>query len=210
MNKLTRKEFASLMGKKPDWIRTYISRNKVVEDSNRLIDTDLDINKSFLVKWGVEKIERSGISEETVVLKKEKPKVQDIAKEVDRDGKINPSNIDYVIKQHDLKLKQVKIKKEALDLKKKEAKIIDLITAEEIMQRVVIILSNGYRLKSKTYINNLASKYKIPRKAIASIQKEFDESINKAVREASESIELECRAVANEMAGQFNVGERKN
>lgn len=195
MNLLTRREVASLIQQTPQFIGVHVKRGHLIEKHKR-IDTDLKKNKLFLSKFITKEIERKEVEE-----KEEAPKTK---------KGISVGNIDYVIKQHDLKLKKLKIDKEKLDLSKKQAKLIEISEAKEIMNRSIIVLSNQYRQNSKQYILELASKYSIPDTDLAGIQKWFDDTINKSVNESNLLIKKECAIVADDYSERLNIGESKD
>jgi len=193
MNLLTRKEIAALIKKTPQYIGVQIKRGHLIEENKR-IDTDNKKNKVFLNKF---------ITKEIIEENEEDLNDESL-------NGINKSNIDYVIKQHDLKLKQVKLKKEILDFQKKESKLIEVIESKDIMQRAIIVLSNQYRQSSKQYLIELLAKYNIPEKDLAGIQKWFDETINNAIKESKDLINTECRIVSDSYSEQLEQGESIN
>jgi len=194
-NNLTRKDIANLIGKTPQYIGVHIKRGHLIE-YNKRIDTDNPKNKAFLNKFITKEVEReSNESEEIEPTEKKKG--------------INSGNIDYVLKQHDLKLKIVNIEKGRLDLDKKKGKLIEILAAQDVMQRSVVVLSYKYRQESKQFITELVAKYNIPDTDLAGIQKWFDNTINKAVKESKDLIKSECQIIASEYSNLLNVGESK-
>ena len=77
------------------------------------------------------------------------------------------------------------------------------------MSRAIVTLSSQYRQNSKLYLMELAAKYSIPDTDIAGIQKNFDNYINKAVKESKQLIEMECKIVADGYSENLNIGESK-
>jgi len=197
-NNLTRKDIAQLIGKSPQYIGVQIKRGHLIE-KNKRIDTDNSKNKAFLSKF---------ITKE-IIKEQEKEEKEVSQKESDTYTGINQSNIDYIVKQHDLKLKIVKIEKERLDLDKKKGKLVEIDPVSEVMQRAVVVLSNKYIQQSKLFLIELAAKYEIPEGDIASLQKAFDSKMNEAVKESRGLIISECESVANEYSQTLNVGESK-
>ncbi len=193
-NKLSRKEIAKLTNRTVQAVGNSVRRGHLVE-VDKLIDTDLKKNKLHLSKFITKEIER--VEENEVP----QPNIK---------KGINSGNIDYIIKQHDLKLKQVKLKKEKLDLSKKQAKLIEILEARDIFNRSIIVLSSQYRQRSKQYILDLAAKYDIPDTDLAGIQKAFDENINKAVKESKLLIKQECKVVSDNYAETLMQGESKD
>lgn len=193
-NLLTRKEIGGLIDQSPQTIGTYIKRGKLIEKDKR-IDTDHPTNKGFLNKFITKQVETE--QENTESNETQRPEQKGI----------NQGNIDYVIKQHDLKLKIIKIKKENLDYDKKKAKLIEISAASDVMQRSVVVLSSQYRQESKQFLIRLAAKYSIPDSDLAGIQKQFDETINKSVLESTDLIKAECEIIASEYSALLNVGE---
>jgi hypothetical protein len=206
-NLLTRKEIASLINKSPQYIGVQIDRGHLVE-KNKRIDTDNQKNKAFLSKF----ITKEVIKEQ----EKEKQKPVDIDNSdssldiINEPKKVNQANIDFILKQHDLKLKIVNIEKGNLDLDKKKGKLIEIQAAKDIMQRSVVVLSSQYRQNSKQFIIELSAKYNIPDIDLAGIQKQFDITINKAVSESIVLIKKECEIVVSEYSQTLNVGEHEN
>lgn len=198
-NLLTRKEIGLLVNQSPQVIGKYIERRKLVE-KNKRIDTDNSKNKAFLSKFITKEVLQAATREESDNTEKS-PKTS---------KGINQGNIDYVIKQHDLKLKIIKIKKENLDYDKKKAKLIEIVAASDVMQRSVVVLSSQYRQGAKQFVTLLAAKYEIPVTDLAGIQKKFDDSINKAVKESKDLIKSECEIIANEYSNLLNIGESKS
>ena len=171
-------------------------------EKNKRIDTDHPKNKAFLAKFITREVERESSKSEP----EEKEEAQE--KEGKQKG-LNSGNIDYVLKQHDLKLKIVNIEKGRLDVDKKKGKLIEIKAATDVMQRSVVVLSSQYRLESKTFITELASKYNIPNADLAGIQKKFDITINKAVSQSKNLIKKECEIIASEYSETLNRGESK-
>ena len=192
MNLLTRREVAQLIQQTPQFVGTHVKRGHLIEKSKR-IDTDLRKNKLFLSKFITKEIER-----------KEEADV-----EITSSGK-NTTGLERKIKEADLKLKKVKIQKEELDLSKKQSKLIEILEAKDIMNRAIIVLSNQYRQNSKQYILELAAKYNIPDTDLADIQKWFDDTINKSVKESSLLIKTECKIVSDSYSEKLNIGESEN
>lgn len=118
-NYLKRKDIAELTGKSQQYIGVQIKRGHLIEENKR-IDTDNIKNKAFLSKYLTKEIEKSENKEDQR-----------------SENKINQGNIDYVVRQHDLKLKAVRLKLETLDLEKKKGKVIPSEFVQEMMQRYV-------------------------------------------------------------------------
>lgn len=195
-NNLTRKEIAKLIGKGESYVGTYVRRGHLTE-KNKRIDTDLKKNKIFLSKFITKEIER----------KIEQEPDFDISK-IPINGKYG--NLDIELKEHELELKKIKIQKEKLDLTKKQAKLIELLEAKDIMSRAIVVLSSQYRQNAKLYLLELAAKYNIPDSDLAGIQKWFDDTINKSIKESKDLIKAECRIVADGYSESLNVGESEN
>lgn len=213
-NLITRKQFASLIGKTPDYVGTYIRRGKIIE-KNKRIDTDNSTNKAFLAKHTTKEVVREFKKEQN----RDQKRIESEADEIlcSTSGSNEPElpfgkihDIDYKLKEKDLQLKIVKIAKENLDLDKKKGKLIEIEPARDIMQRAIVVLSSQYRQESKPFITELAAKYNIPDADLAGIQKRFDVTINKAVNESRSLIEKECEIVTNEYSQTLNVGESKS
>jgi transcriptional regulator with XRE-family HTH domain len=201
-NKLTRKELAELIGKTPSHIGTYIKRKHLVE-KNKLIDINTPKNKIFVAKFLNRDLSKHYEKEE-----RRENKTNGAVKEItQKKYKNGESEIFDPVKDLDIRLKTIRVQKEELDLKKKQAKLIEIVAAKDIMQRSIIVLSNKYRQTSKQFITEIAAKYNIPDSDLAGIQKWFDETINKSVTDARKLITKECRIVANELAGSLGVGE---
>jgi len=200
-NNLTRRDIAQLIGKTPQYIGVQVKRGHLVEKNKRL-DTDHPKNKAFLSKFITKEVEKEAEKQEQL-------NNQD-SNHSETKGKLNPGNIDYVLKQHELKLKAVKIEKERLDLDKKKGKLIEIKAATEVMQRAVVVLGSKYRQESKTFITEIASKYNIPDTQLAGLQKWFDNTINKAVIESKDLIVKECEIISDEYSQSLNVGESKS
>ena len=192
-NNLTRKDIAELISQSPAYIGVMIKRGKLIE-KNKRIDTDNPKNKAFLSKFITREVE------------KEANESDEDEKEPKQKG-INTGNIDYVLKQHDLKLKIVNIEKGRLDLDKKKGKLIEISASIDVMQRAVVVLGSQYRQEAKQFLIELTAKYNIPDTDLAGLQKWFDNTINKAVKESSELIKTECEIIASEYSDQLNVGE---
>ncbi len=96
-----------------------------------------------------------------------------------------------------------------MDLAKKQGKLIGILESKDVMQRAATTIGAQFRQMSKQYINEVAAKYNIPDSDIAGLQKNFDTFVNRAVKEAKELIEIECRAVADEFSETLNQGESK-
>lgn len=202
-NNLTRKDIAELINQSPAYIGVMVRRGHLVE-KNKRIDTDNVKNKAFLSKFITKQVEveaeKENAEESETDIPEKKPK---------ETGRVNQGNIDYVLKQHDLKKKIIEIEKGRLDLDKKKGKLIELVAAQDVMQRSVVVLSSQYRQESKQFIMELASKYNIPDTDLAGIQKHFDNTINKAVKESKDLIQSECEIIASEYSDTLNVGEQK-
>ena len=198
-NNLTRRDIAELIEQTPQYIGVQVKRGHLIE-KNKRIDTDHPKNKAFLSKFITREVERESN-------KSEPPEEEGNEK---KQKGLNSGNIDYVLKQHDLKLKIVNIEKGRLDIDKKKGKLIDIKAATDVMQRSVVVLSSQYRLESKNFITELASKYNIPDADLAGIQKKFDVTINKAVTQSKDLIKKECQIIADEYSQTLNVGEKKS
>lgn len=218
---LTRKEFGALVNESPQYVGRLILYGKLIEKKKR-IDTENPVNKIYLKdKIGLDIIKKKVPKPKPKVPRKkavnpvyESPELPIPKKEeVDNydddetEEKYHRYNLDLEKKQKDVELISIRIEKEKLDLTKKQAQLIEIMAAKDIMQRAVIVLSNQYRQTSKHFILQLFSKYNIPDTDLASIQKTFDETINKAVNDSEDLIKTECEIVANELAGKLGVGE---
>ena len=197
-NYYSRREIAELIEKTPQYVGMLITRGKLTE-KNKKIDTDLKKNKICLSKFITKEIERKEDEEEYG--------------EENTSSSGSPKNsevrsLDIRIKQH-LKLKIVRTAKEELDLAKKQGKLIGILESKDVMQRAATTIGAQFRQMSKQYINEVAAKYNIPDSDIAGLQKNFDTFVNRAVKEAKELIEIECRAVADEFSETLNQGESK-
>lgn len=197
-NNLTRRDIAQLIGKTPQYIGVQVRRGHLIE-KNKRIDTDHPKNKAFLSKFITKEVEKEA--------EKQEQSNSENTGILETKGKINPGNIDYILKQHDLKLKTVKIEKERLDLDKKKGRLIEIKAATDVMQRAVVVLGSKYRQESKTFLIELASKYNVPDTDIAGLQKWFDNTINKAVIESKDLIVKECEIIASEYSETLNRGE---
>lgn len=198
-NLLTRKEIGQLINQSPQYVGKYVSRGHLIE-KNKRIDTDHPKNKAFLNKFITREVEKEAESSEII---------EDGKSKIETTGKVNQGNIDYKLKKKDLELKIVKIEKEHLDLDKKKGKLIEIKAATDVMQRSVVVLSSQYRQNSKQFITELSAKYNIPDSDLAGLQKWFDNTINKAVKESKDLIQKECEIIADEYSELLNVGESK-
>lgn len=192
MNLLSRKQISELIQESPQFIRSRILAGHLIEKAKR-IDTDSKINKKFLSQYMTKELEKN------------EPEPTRIKSNGNR--KNGFSDLDIELKEHDLEIKKLKIEKEKLDLSKKQARLIELLQAKDIMNRSIIVLSNQYRQNSKLYILGLAAKYKIPDADLAGIQKWFDDTINKSVSESNGLIKKECKIVSDAYAETLNQGE---
>lgn len=213
-NLLTRKQIADLIGQTPQYIGTYIRRKKLIESTfqgKKYIDTELRENKLFIAKFTQLDALKKVVSnvQQIEVKQKNTRKKTSSANETPAGIKQQKAlyDLDHARSEWDLKLKKVKVKKEELDLAKKAAKLIEVNSANEIMQRSVVVLSNKYRQESKQFLNILAAKYNIPDSDLSGIQKEFDDTINRSVSEARDLIKSECEIMASELAGTLGIGE---
>ena len=172
MTLLTRKQIAELTNRTVQAVGNSIRRGHLIEVDKR-ISTDNPQNKRHLAKF----ISRSIKTDES------------------ENGSI--SNLDKLLKEHDLQLKKVKIKKENLDYDKKQAKLINVLDAKDIMIRSIVILSNQYRNTAKQYLIEIAAEFNISDSALPEIQKRFDKTINQGVLDSKDLIKIECEIMAN-------------
>lgn len=193
-NLLTRNQLAALIQKSPQYVGVLVNRGKLIEN-NKKINTDTKHNKICLSKFILKELE--------------KVEIENSAYQPKLNGK-SYTNLDIELKEKDLEIKIIKIQKDKLDLSKKQAKLIELLEAKDIMQRAIVVLSSQYRQNSKLYILGLAAKYKIPDDSLAGIQKWFDETINKSVSESNGLIKKECKIVSDNYAETLEQGESEN
>ncbi len=193
-NLLTRNQLAALIQKSPQYVGVLVNRGKLIEN-NKKINTDTKHNKICLSKFILKELEKVEIENSAY-----QPKLK---------GK-SYTNLGIELKEKDLEIKIIKIQKDKLDLSKKQAKLIELLEAKDIMQRAIVVLSSQYRQNSKLYILGLAAKYKIPDDSLAGIQKWFDETINKSVSESNGLIKKECKIVSDNYAETLEQGESEN
>lgn len=197
MAKLKRKDIAELANKSVQYIGVQIQRGKLIE-KDKLIDTNNLTNKAFLSKYitkdlqTIENKNQETNNKETNNHENEKTLEQG-------NSKVNQGNIDYIIKQYDLKLKTVKVKAENLELDKKKAKVMPIEFVKEMLQRYVNgtfgdVINEGnkliddicnetgaeieVKLKYKKDLNNLVteilkSKHKIIKEEVVEYAKEF-------------------------------------
>jgi len=185
---ITRKQLAEQIGKTPLYVGVYVNRGKVIEVKKK-IDTDNVINKTFIEKH--KEIREFRKSEKT-----EQSEPEQKNEHQDKSGKVNQGNIDYVVRQHDLKLKAIRINQAQIEIEKKMAKVIPVDFSTEmfniyLQSNIVGIISNGNLLIEKL-IDEMKGSYELKlkyKKAFKSLVTETiktnhgkisDEIINKA------------------------------
>jgi hypothetical protein len=169
-------------------VGVYVNRGKVIEVKKK-IDTDNIINKAFIEK-------HKEIGEFRKSEKAEQSEPEQKNEHSDKSGKVNQGNIDYVVRQHDLKLKAIRINQAQIELEKKMAKVIPVDFSTEmfniyLQSNIVGIISNGNLLIEKL-IDEMKGSYELKlkyKKAFKSLVTETiktnhgkisDEIINKA------------------------------
>lgn len=113
-NLYTRKQIAVLIGKKPNYVGIYVGRGQLIEEDKR-IDIDHPINKAFIAKFTAK-----AVNKEYEVTGKQSEDGMESTEGV------NPTNVDYIKKQHEIKKLKSEISLKNLEYKKKKAKVLPL------------------------------------------------------------------------------------
>ena len=190
-NLLTRKQVAELINKTPGYVGMYIKRGKLIEENKR-IDTDNSANKHFISKYITKELSKNTAEE--------------VEKNEDQDGKgkINQGNIDYIVRQHDLKLKITKLEREELEIKKKKAKVVPVDFIIEMFSGYIKTNIVGINSEVDKMISELIDEFggdyetklkykKRLRELINSIFKNNHESISKDIIEKAKDYAINAR-----------------
>jgi len=185
---LTRKEFAKLIDKDPLYLGVYISRKKLIIE-NKKLDTNNIINKEFINK-------HSSIKE---FKESEQKQEQQTA-----GNEVNIGNIDYVVKQHSLKLNSIKLKKEQLEIEKKQAKVMPVDFTIEIFNNYMKGNINGLINDGFSIIDELIEEMNGSFELKLKYKKALKGKFNETIRINHESISKSIIEKANEYALQRN------
>lgn len=182
-NLLTRKQFAALIKKQPNYVGMYISRKKIIEVDKR-IDTDHPTNRAFIAK-------HSGVIEEKQTTESSDNK---------SDGKINQGNIDYIVQQHNLQLKATKLASDKFELDKKKGKVVPTDFMIEIMPFYVKSNINGIIKSGDDLIDELIDELEGDYELKLKYKKQFRSMVNETFKNNHESNTLEIIKKAKDYA----------
>lgn len=222
----TRQEFAKLCGIK-DYaiINVNIARGKVVLSGN-LIDTNVEENQAFLLKYR----EKKGITGDTIPLqepkpkkepkpvKEEKPKTRTVLpgppitdEHLPQQSKHNLSKneLDIKIKRADLekKLEEIEI------LKVKKMKLHGELIPTDLVKSLVREIAEGVKLAYIDAIENytvvIANQKKLTEAEKSKIKDHFTPIINQAVEKQYYIAQKGLKAIVAEYSEKKDVGERE-
>lgn len=187
-NLYTRKQVAELIGKTPGYVGIYVHREQLIEENKR-IDLDNITNKAFINKFLTKEVEQ-----------KSEP---DTEQNETKKG-VNQGNIDYISKQHELKLKQIKLKNEEITLQKKQAQIIPVDFATDLFSIYFKGNISGLTNNIGSLIDNLVDELEGDYKMKLAYRKKLNQSINDVILGNHDKLNEEIAEKAKEYSLNTN------
>lgn len=108
----------------------------------------------------------------------------------------------------EIAINKIKIKKEKLDLSKKEGKVIEVSAAKEITRRVVVELCSGNREDFKRMVMEICDENGIDYNLASNYQHQIDSSVNERFNSVKDILIAEIEKSVDDFMGTRNRGER--
>ncbi len=177
----TVKEFAELTGKKPKDIHTYVSRNKIIKDSNRKIDSNNPVNALFLEQY---KINTTDHIEEPKQAAIKKPKKESNQEEKPAKEKAVKSNAMTKLSLEKMKL-EVEDKRKSLELKdeqlrKLRGETIDLNRTITLVKTFSDSMKREYSQLTQILIQDICARHGIDSGKAGEYKLKVNDLVNKA------------------------------
>jgi predicted transcriptional regulator len=188
-NLVTRKQIAALIGKTPNYVGMYVERKHIIEENKR-IDTDHPKNKEFIAKFTTKSFE-SSVAKEEKALPEEDNTPQ---------GKVTPSNIDYLRKQHEVKKLQLDIQLKKIELLKKKATVLPLEFVIEWSGRNVRGAFGETVNFGNSMIEQICNEIGAGNEVKLKYKKKFKQGLNELIKNGIKKQEPEAISYAKEYA----------
>lgn len=189
-NLVTRKQIAALIGKTPNYVGMYVERKHIIEENKR-IDTDHPKNKEFIAKFTTKSFESSVAKEEEKAVSEEDNTPQ---------GKVTPSNIDYLRKQHEVKKLQLDIQLKKIELLKKKATVLPLEFVIEWSGRNVRGAFGETVNFGNSMIEQICNEIGAGNEVKLKYKKKFKQGLNELIKNGIKKQEPEAISYAKEYA----------
>jgi hypothetical protein len=184
MPEYTIKEFALEVGKEPKHIHTYISRNKLVKNASRKIDTTIDINREFYNKYKINDISKNVNGNSRSKTKEKKSHHVELKDpEVEKYASISreKSRVELEIKKRDLEVKE-------LELAKKRGDLVDLEKTGSLISEYVSSTNNKLCEALKIMIQDICARHSIEPGKAGEYKIKVTELINKINSESVDEV----------------------
>jgi hypothetical protein len=131
--------------------------------------------------------------------------VSGMVKRVMEDGNVNTRK-----QATDVVKNEIAARKDAIELKKKEGRYIEVESAVLIMQKVVTEFNGGNREDFKLLINLICEEHGIPHSHLVKYQKSVDDNMNKRAETVKTVQEAEVYKSIDEVRDKLSRGERQS
>jgi len=186
-------EFAELVGKPPKSIHTYISRDHLVKNEHKQIDTSVEINRIYLEQYGVDQPEQINGNKSKVkkvngvkkqISKKEEPEKISIRTQLEIEQK--RLSIDRTKRENNIK---------EIELKRLRGELINLEKTIAVVSSYSDNLKRDLLQNIQTHIQDICARHNIDKGKTG----EYKSKVSKIINQSSKlSIEILIKQFGNE------------
>lgn len=181
----------------------------VVDYDGRVVDLSVGGNEEFFKL----QCEKKGISFDRFLaladeVDQRKPEKQEQEEHSQQEPRQNLT-LTQIKQKTEIKLNQIRIQKEEIDLAKKKGEVIEVEASRNIMQIVVTEFQNGNREDFKQLLNEVCEASEVPHEDHTAYQKRVDENMNRRAKTVYDIIASEIEKGIEEFKIKLRRGEHQ-
>lgn len=179
------REIADLVGKKAKDIEVYVTRKKLVKNSDKKIDTSNQINEYFLAKYIVQNNTiQAEISTNTIPESEPDHEKKNGKDKSDIAVVTALMQVEYAIKKLTAQKLEKEVQLKEIEIKKKNSELVDLEQTMSIVRAYSESIKKGIAQDVQLLIQDMCSRYDIPSAKAGKYGLKVIEIINQASKES--------------------------
>lgn len=236
MAKYSKSEFAELCDIGENYVRTYISRGKILIGDDGLIDTALPMNADFMAKRAGNTDVQATIPKHTAKNigknihlnattipasnpkgKRGRPKkqperemsLQENEHDVTAQHQVTAYNLDKQIKEAELEKKNQEIELNKLRIAKMSGEVIPTQLVRDVFAQHFKSVTTAFHQGSDNFIMTIAKMSGMDRSQIAKMRESLIDIVNEAIKDSVENSKASIKNIVSEYKEKRGVGEKK-